>query len=324
MEPTINEFRSVYAKKAAIFLLSAAFHIAGFYVILHSRINYRIYKYDKAGLATVLLLPKDGMPLSKAPKSGAPAFQGPEPLIVKPGKALPAGAAAEAKPPVEPKAAPAEPAAGAAAKPGAPAGPPGGRPGGEAGPPSPGSPSSGAPAAGFSLTYPLGSQLKLTKPGDTPIDEILRPEHYRTRTDINFATYLRPDPAAKAPSGRIGTGRGGAGGGGPGSPGRGAIVTMDVARYDLAGWASGVLARIQKNWTLESPEDSGYRVEVRIAVMMARNGDLLAVEIEAPSNVEALDRAAARALRASGPFPALPADFPKSSLDMIFVFQYGY
>jgi TonB family protein len=57
---------------------------------------------------------------------------------------------------------------------------------------------------------------------------------------------------------------------------------------------------------------------------MARNGDLLAVEIETPSKVDALDQAALRALQASGPFPPLPADFPKSSLDMVFVFQYGY
>ena len=129
----------------------------------------------------------------------------------------------------------------------------------------------------------------------------------------------------KPPSGRIGAGRsaGGGGGGGGQGRGRGGSVTLNVARYDLTNWASGVMTKIQKNWTLDNPEDTGYKVEVRISVMMARNGDLLAVEIETPSNVDALARAALRALQSSGPFPPLPADFPKSSLDMVFVFQYG-
>jgi len=292
--------------------------------LLHARISYRIYQYDKTGIASVLLLPKDAIPFPKAPKNGATVFPGPEPLIVKPGKTAPAASAA--KPAAGEKAVPAEAAGEGGGKPGAPPGPPGGRPTGEAGPPSGVAPPTGTPTGGFTLTYPLGSQLKLTKPGETSIDEILRPERYRSRTDINFSTYLRPDPTAKAPSGRFPTGRGGGGGGGGtgGRRGPGASVTLGVARYDFAGWGSAVLAKIQKTWTLESPEDAGYRVEVRVAVMMSRNGDLLAVDLETSSNVEALDRAALHAVRAAGPFPALPADFPKSSLDMVLVFQYGY
>jgi TonB family protein len=181
-------------------------------------------------------------------------------------------------------------------------------------------------SSGFGLTYPLGSQLRLTKPAETSIDEILRPGRYRTRTDVDFSKYLRPEPGAMVPSGRMGVGAPGSGGGGGvgQGPGRGARVTLDVARYDLVPWATGVMTKIQRNWTLANPEDSGYKAEVRVSVMMSRNGELLAVEIETSSKVDALDQAAIRALQASGPFPALPADFPKSTLDMVFVFQYGY
>jgi TonB family protein len=326
-EPTIRDEKSDFISKAAILLISAIIHAAAFYLLLHARFNYRIYRYDKSGAATVVLLPRDAVPFPKAPKGGAPALRGPEPLIVKPGRTTQGAAAVDAKATAGEKPAPKEPAGEAAGKPGALVGPPGAPPGekgvgsgGEGKAPSPGISSE------FTLTYPLGSQLKLSKPPETSIDEILRPGRYRNRSDINFSTYLRPEPGAMAPSGRIGVGRSAPGGGGGGAQGqgRGSRVTLNVARYDLTGWASGVMNKIQKNWTIDNPEDTVYKVEVRIAVMMARNGDLLAVEIETPSKVDALDQAALRALQASGPFPPLPADFPKSSLDMVFVFQYGY
>ncbi len=322
-ESKIRDAQSEYIKKAAILLVSAVLHGLLFYFILQAKIHYRIYRYDKSGVATVVLLSRDAVPFPKAPKNGTLFSPGSEPLIVKPGRPAPgtAASAAPEKPATKPE-------------PGAPAGSGGGA--GKAGPPAveskgevragrTGAASPGV-SSGFGLTYPLGSQLKLTKPAETSIDEILRPGRYRTRTDIDFSKYLRPEPGAKAPSGRIGVGKsgsGGAGGGGLG-PGRGARVTLDVARYDLVPWATGVMTKIQQNWTLTNLEDSGYRAEVRISVMMTRKGELLAVEIETSSKVEALDQAAIRALQASGPFPALPADFPKSILDMVFVFQYGY
>jgi len=324
-ESKIRDARSEYIKKVAILLVSAVLHGLLFYFILHAKIHYRIYRYDKSGVATVVLLSRDAVPFPKAPKRGALVSPGPEPLIVKPGRTV-AGAAAAAAPKApgtkpEPGAPPGS--GGGAGRPGPP-GPPAVESKGEAAAERGGAASQGV-SAGFGLTYPLGSQLKLTKPAETSIDEILRPGRYRTRTDIDFSKYLRPEPGAMVPSGRIGIGKSGSGGGGGGQwPGRGASVTLNVARYDLVPWATGVMTRIQQNWTLNNAEDSGYRAEVRVSVMMARNGDLLAVEIETSSKVEALDQAALHALQASGPFPALPADFPKSALDMVFVFQYGY
>jgi len=326
-ESKIRDAQTEYIKKAVIFIGAAVLHGLLFYLLLQAKFNYRIYRYDRSGVATAVFFPRDAVPFSKAPKSGALVSPVPEPLIVKPGQTTAGTGTAPAKETPAAKLEPPAPSgkggdAGKSGPPSAPAVELKGEAPAERG----GAASSGL-SAGFGLTYSLGSQLKLTKPAETSIDEILRPGRYRTRTDIDFSKYLRPEPGAMAPSGRIGIGKSGTGGGGGGhgqGTGRGASVTLNVARYDLVPWAMGVMTQIQKNWTLTNPEDSGYRVEVRISVMMARNGELLAMEIETSSKVGALDQAALHALQASGPFPALPADFPKSSLDMVFVFQYGY
>jgi len=324
-ELTIRDEQSVYIGKAALFLLSAALHALGFYLLIHARFNYKIYRYDKSGIATVVHLPPKQITPFKAPATGALSFKGVEPPIVKPGKTAP-GTAVKEEPAA--KAAPAEAAGLPGGKPGAPPGPPGPPGGGgEPGPAKaggePGAAEAGG-ASGFSLTYPLGSQLRLSKPPETSIDEILRPGRYK-RSNLNLSTTLRPEPGAMAPSGRMGVGRGGGGGGGGGGQGTpGGSVSLKVARYDLVPWATGVMTKIQNNWKLDAPEDAAYKLEVRITVLMAKSGELLAVEMETPSRVESLDKAAMRALQASGPFPPLPVDFPKSSLEMTFVFQYGY
>ena len=332
-EPKIRDAHSKNMKKAAILLVSAVLHGLLFFFLLQVKSHYRIYRYDKSGLATAVLLSRDAVPFLKSPKSGTLVPPGPEPLIIKPGRTAPGTAdvavraavpAAADKPAAQTEPGPPAGSGGGAVKAGPP-GPPAGESKGEAGA---GRPSASSPgvSSGFGLTYPLGSALKLTKPAETSIDEILRPGRYRTRPDVNFSKYLRPEPGAAVPLGRGGAGATGFGaaGGAEQGPVRGGGVTLDVARYNLVPWASGVMTKIQQNWILTDPEDSGYRAEVRVSVMMTRNGELLAVEIETSSKVEALDKAAIRALQESGPFPALPADFPKSTLDMVFVFHYGY
>jgi outer membrane biosynthesis protein TonB len=48
------------------------------------------------------------------------------------------------------------------------------------------------------------------------------------------------------------------------------------------------------------------------------------IEVIVTSKIDALDQAAVRALELSLPFPALPADFPASNVEVYFIFQYGY
>jgi protein TonB len=115
----------------------------------------------------------------------------------------------------------------------------------------------------------------------------------------------------------------------PGSGGRGggqarrASVSINVRNYNLAPWASDVLNRIQRNWSVAQTGESHWKGEVGIFVLMAKNGELLAIELESTSKIDVLDQAAMKSLQLSAPFPALPADFPNASLEMIFAFHYG-
>jgi len=82
--------------------------------------------------------------------------------------------------------------------------------------------------------------------------------------------------------------------------------------------------KIQKNWSIVQSGEIGWRGEVGVSVLVAKSGQLLAIDVTSTSKIDLLDQAALKALDLSGPFPALPKDFPNSSLDVYFVFQYGY
>ena len=59
------------------------------------------------------------------------------------------------------------------------------------------------------------------------------------------------------------------------------------------------------------------------ALLTLSGNRLLAITIDAPTKIEFLDQAALRAVRSSGPFPALPAKYLNSSLEVYLVFKYG-
>jgi outer membrane biosynthesis protein TonB len=56
--------------------------------------------------------------------------------------------------------------------------------------------------------------------------------------------------------------------------------------------------------------------------VIRKDGDISSMEILETSSLEILDQAALKALRASLPFPALPADFPADFLEVFFEFIY--
>jgi TonB family protein len=102
-----------------------------------------------------------------------------------------------------------------------------------------------------------------------------------------------------------------------------AVLPESVRTYDLSGWAGEVLNRIQRYWTLGVDASADWTGMVGVEVQVLKAGDVIRIEISAPSSVDALDRSAQKALELSAPFPALPADFPESSLEITFVFRYG-
>lgn len=185
----------------------------------------------------------------------------------------------------------------------------------------------GGPFSGFRLTYPKSSGLNLAKPSENSIEDLLKPERYRSWSDVDFSKYLgqvrKPAAGESGSGGGSGAVTGSAGGRLPG-PSRGSRVVPNIVKYDFTPWANAVVIKIQRNWSLGQDAFSGHIGEVGVTILMSRTGELLAAEVMESSKSDLLDQAALKAVRLSAPFPPLPSDFPNSSLEMYLVFQYGY
>jgi TonB family protein len=315
LESKILDRKPEYINRIAIFVFSAALHVAGLYVILHTKYNYKVFN-DREKATAVVLLPEDAIRLPKVPIRIMPSSGPPEPVIIKPGRNSEPSAQGQAEQREAQK--PAPPAGGGGAENSQDVGVAAqSRSAGRGG----AQPAEG-PFPGFHLTYPKNAPLNLAKPSENPLDALLRPNRYRDLREINFSKYAGSGASRTGSSG--GGGPSGPGGKGSGGQSRGAGVSVNIRRYDLAPWANQVLTKIQKNWSLGRAGNVGWKGEVGISVMIAKSGELLSAEIATPSKVEVLDQAALKALQACAPFPPLPADFPNSSLELYFVFEYGH
>lgn len=310
----ISEKTSDYIRKATIFLAVLILHVVGFDFILHYKFTYKIYRFkDKAVAAFIISKEKIVAPRMDNMSAGRP---GGETLSAKPtagGSPSGSGRAGPERPPTSPPEMP---------------GPQTGRPQG------PGGPAQGTLevrgelkesrilSSEFRLTIPPKSDLVLSKAKGNLEDSYLPRDKYRARTDIDFSPYLFPaGPASSAAGGGSGSGR--AGRTGAKAYIGGGTAPANIRRVDLSSWANAVLIRIQKNWSIAAAGDFAWKGEVGITVMIGKNGNLTLIEVIASSKVDALDRAALRALELSAPFPSLPADFPDSSLEVYLIFQYG-
>jgi len=310
----ISEKTPDYIRKISIFLISVALHIAGFDFILHYKFTYKIYNFrDKAVAA--FIIPKEKLVAPGVASRTAEAAAG-EAVSAGPEagrSSKSAGPAGAQPPPAQPREMP-SPQAGRSQGPGGP---------------------SGASfeargelreskilSSGFRLTIPPKTGLDLSRAKGNLEDSYLPSDKYRARTDIDFSPYLFPGgPASSAAGAGSGSGR-------PGKTGArayigGGTAPAAIRRIDLSAWANAVLNRIQKNWSIAVSGDFVWKGEVGITVMIGKNGNLTLIEVIASSKVDALDRAALRALELSAPFPALPADFPDSNLEVYLIFQYG-
>lgn len=311
--------------RAAVLAFSLVVHGVVFYFVLHVQIHVKIYDFDKKRTDVVLV------PAPRFKFTGAPA--GPAvPSTARPG--LPGLAA-----PRKPARAMTEEELRMASEGG------GGEAGRGAAPPLGGTPgtvigegSSGLLArqgqdqysSRFSLVFPVDAMINLEKYAQIPEDAWLRPYRPRTKPISNFSSYLHPSVGNRDKAGGTGSLGGGGIGGGIGTaktPPSGvvaAFVPENVKTFDLSGWASEVLNSVQRNWKIESSAgaaDLSGQVTVTILVMKA--GEINSVDMIVSSNVESLDNSVRRAIEQSGPWPALPAGFPDSSLEIQLVFRYG-
>jgi TonB family protein len=102
-----------------------------------------------------------------------------------------------------------------------------------------------------------------------------------------------------------------------------ARASFRVEDYDISPWAEQVVNTILVNWIIPYPQELGVKGVVGISVVIEKNGELSSARVVNSSLVLLLDEAALKALRESAPFPALPDEFPRVSIEAYFEFHYG-
>lgn len=161
---------------------------------------------------------------------------------------------------------------------------------------------------------------------------------YRTEQGSELRIVLSPpgtkpwagtSPAKAGPpdfyqylAGAPGTGEGGRAAGAGGTGGQRASISIPLRGYNLAPWAQKVLELIMKNWDLPWTSGLSGRTQVRVIVVVRKNGELASVELVEGTARDILDEAALGAVRASLPLPALPDDFPGDFLEASIEFTY--
>jgi len=93
--------------------------------------------------------------------------------------------------------------------------------------------------------------------------------------------------------------------------------------YDISPWVREVVDKIRNNWSIPPPRDSVAMGEVRILLVVEKDGKLLSLEILDSSDLPYFDQTAMEAIRSSLPFPPLPEGFPSEKLEAYLVFQFN-
>jgi TonB family protein len=91
---------------------------------------------------------------------------------------------------------------------------------------------------------------------------------------------------------------------------------------DLSPWVRQVVDKIRNNWNPPPIVESTALGEVKILVIIGKNGSLLSAEIVEPSVFPVFDQTATAAIRSSVPFPPLPIEFPSERLEAFLVFEF--
>ena len=185
------------------------------------------------------------------------------------------------------------------------------------------------PASGELLSgdLALSSRYRDEEDGKLRINLLAIPDHVQDAplgfeggvpSRRSFRRYVLPGLASSRGGGSRGSGTGGGTGGG----GQRASAVFQSPGYDISPWAAKVMDLVQLNWAIPSAPNLTGRSQVQVAVTIERNGAFSAFEVSELADLELFNSAAATALKASEPFPALPDDFPASNLTAVFVFTY--
>ena len=290
-------------------------HAALALAIIFGRITVKVLPFAKEEVRQVVLVPPlkvsipkivGGRDLAEVP-GGGPGQAGPS---------RPAAKTEPAKPEPEPAAPAGEPA------PAGQAGPPAG--GGAIPPPGSGS-AIPSLSSKFQQSIRIHGKSDLTLPLAPPGTPPGPPGIGAGAPFPDFTKYGRGAYAGGITGYGHGSGRGGSGRGPGGGGGGGQRVGMSIPLkgYDLLPWATTVIDRLQINWMLPAVAEVPADARISMNVVIKKTGELDSIEIIEGTSLEPLDRAALDALRASLPFPALPADFPGDLLEIHFEFVYN-
>jgi TonB family protein len=99
-----------------------------------------------------------------------------------------------------------------------------------------------------------------------------------------------------------------------------ASASSAVRNYDLSPWAKDVTAIIQNRWAITQIQSRSINQSVEIAVVILKTGEVSSAMIVEPSDDRSFDQSALEAIEGSSPLPALPGNFPATSLEISFVF----
>ena len=294
--------------KAVGILVTVLVHALLGFLIYSGRFTVKILPFGKEEVRTVIVVPplKVTIPKIVGGRGLSEVPGGPQEAA---GPARPASQPEETKP--EPEPAPAEPAGAGAAAP---------LPGGGLIPP----PGSGSviPSLSSKFQFSISTHGKsdltipLAPPGTPP-----GPPGIGGGAPLpDFSKYSRG--AYGGGVGGYGRGHGGSGAGGGGGRQR-VGMSIPLKGYDLLPWATAVIDRLQLNWSLPAVPEVPKAAKISMIVVIKKTGELDSIEILEGTSLEVLDRAALEAIRASLPFPALPADFPGDLLEITFEFVYN-
>jgi protein TonB len=97
---------------------------------------------------------------------------------------------------------------------------------------------------------------------------------------------------------------------------------FDPAGADFTEWINHFKNEVYRNWIVPQAALLGFKGDVDLAFVVARDGTLLDLTLVRSSGTAALDRAARNAIQGSRLLP-LPADYGPNEITMRVRFIYG-
>jgi TonB family protein len=106
---------------------------------------------------------------------------------------------------------------------------------------------------------------------------------------------------------------------------QGPIILSDTRGVDFGPYLARVVYIVRRNWYAVIPESArlGQKGRVSLVFEIVKDGSVPQLRLVASSGSDALDRAAVASIRASNPFPPLPAEFTGKHLVLQFNYLYN-